>query len=151
MGIVIFFIGAMLKTVFESFSQVGMAIGLFAIFTILRLRTSNFNIKDMAYVFTVIAISAINSFKWSGFPGLGVLIFNLIIVLSAYILEEFLTKTKFGTHTIIYEKLELLKPDHNQKLLKDISERTGKNIRRIKIRKIDFKDEEALLDIYYKE
>ena len=55
MGIMIFFIGSMLKTVFM---EIGMAVGLFAIFTILRFRTRNFSIKDMAYIFTTIAISA---------------------------------------------------------------------------------------------
>lgn len=148
MGIVIFFIGSMLKTVFM---ELGMAIGLFAIFTILRLRTKNFGIKDMAYIFTTIAISAINSFKLVGFPLLGVLIFNLIIIISAFILEEYLSKNKSGTHSIIYENLEMLKPDNNRKLLKDISTRTGKDILRIKIRRIDYKREVAVLDIFFKD
>jgi hypothetical protein len=147
MGIVIFFVGSMLKTVFMEF---GMAIGLFAIFTILRLRTRNFNIKDMAYVFTVIAISAINSFKLVGFPLLGVLIFNIIIIVSAFILEEYLSKNKSGTYSIIYENLEMLKPDNEQDLLKDISERTGKDIIKIRICRINFKKKIAVLNIFFK-
>ena len=68
MGIVIFILGSMLPIVFNSaVAQLGMAIGLFAIFTILRFRTRNLNIKDMAYIFTVIAISAVNSLEWSKF------------------------------------------------------------------------------------
>jgi hypothetical protein len=151
MGIVIFFVGAMLKTVFESWTNVGMAIGLFAIFTILRLRTRNFTIKDMAYIFTTIAISSINSFKWSGFPLLGVLIFNLMIISTAFILEEYMYKIKDRKQSIIYNNLELLKPDNNRKLLKDLSSRTGKDILSIKVRRIDFKREEAILDIFYNE
>ena len=107
MGIVIFILGSMLPIVFNSDfpgAQLGMAIGLFAIFTILRLRTRNFSIKDMAYIFTTIAISAINSFKLVGFPLLGVLIFNLMIIFSAFILEEYLSKNKSETYSIIYEK-----------------------------------------------
>jgi hypothetical protein len=146
-GIVIFFTGSMLKTVYMEF---GMAIGLFAIFTILRFRTRNFNIKDMAYIFTVIAISAINSFKLVGFPMLGVLIFNIIIIGSAFILEEYLSKNKSGTHSIIYENLEMLKPDNEQDLLKDISEKTGKDITKIKICRINYKKKFAVLDIFFK-
>jgi hypothetical protein len=148
MGIMIFFIGAMLNAVFI---EIGMAVGLFAIFTILRLRTRNFSVKDMAYIFTTIGISVINSLKLVGFPLLGVLIINAIIIISAFILEEFLVKNKSETHSIIYDNLGLLKPDKNQKLLKDISARTGKVILRIKIRRIDYKREVALLDIFYKD
>jgi hypothetical protein len=147
MGIVIFFVGSMLKTVFMEF---GMAVGLFAIFTILRLRTRNFNIKDMAYVFTTIAISAINSFKLVGFPLLGVLIFNVIIILSAFLLEVYLADDKSDTHSIIYENLEMLKPANKQDLLKDISEKTGREITKIKIREINYKKKFANLDIFYK-
>jgi signal transduction histidine kinase len=146
-GIVIFFIGSMLKTVYMEF---GMAVGLFAVFTILRFRTRNFSIKDMAYIFTTIAISAVNSFKLVGFPMLGVLIFNIIIIVSAFILEEFLSKNKSETHSIIYENLKMLKPDNEQNLLKDISEKTGKDIIKVKIRRINFKKKFAVLDIFFK-
>ena len=127
-----------------------MAVGLFAVFTILRFRTRNFAIKDMAYTLTVIAISAINSFKMVGFPMLGVLIFILLIIISAYILEEYLCRNKTGTHSIIYENLEMLKPNNEKDLLKDISERTGKDILKIKICRINFKKKFAVLDIFYK-
>jgi hypothetical protein len=148
MGIVIFFVGSMLKTVFMEF---GMAIGLFAVFTILRLRTKNFNIKDMAYIFTVIAISAINSFKLGGFPVLGVLIFNVIIILSAYILEVYLAKNKSTTsHSIIYENMEMLKPLNKEALIKDISERSGQDVTKVRIRKVNYKKKLADLDIFYK-
>jgi hypothetical protein len=148
MGIMIFFIGAMLNAVFI---EIGMAVGLFAIFTILRLRTRNFRVKDMAYMFTTIGLSVINSLKLVGFPLLGVLIINALIILSAFVLEEFLVKNMSDSHSIIYENLELLKPEKNQKLLKDISTRTGKEILRIKIRRIDYKRQVALLDIFFKD
>jgi hypothetical protein len=127
-----------------------MAVGLFAIFGILRLRTRNFNVKDMAYTFTTIGISVINSLKLVKFPILGVIIFNMIIILSAFLLEQFLLKNKSETHSIIYENLDLLKPERKQKLLKDISLLTGKEILSVKIRRIDYKKKEALLDIYFK-
>lgn len=148
MGIMAFFITSMLRSVFI---EMGMAVGLFAVFGILRLRASNFSAKDMAYTFATFGISVINSLKLLKFPLLGVLIINGIIVLSAYILEEYLLKYKSETHSIIYDKLELLKPEKKEKLLKDVSERTGKEILRIKIRRINYKRKVALLDIYYKD
>ncbi len=148
MGIMIFFIGSMLKIVYI---EMGMAVGLFAIFTILRLRTRNFSIKDMAYTFTTIGISTINSLKLVAFPVLGIIIVNLIIIISAFLLEEFLARNKFYSHSIIYDNMELLKPDNNLKLIKDLSDRTGKDILKVKIRRINFKKKNAELDIFFKE
>jgi hypothetical protein len=147
MGIMTFFICSILRSVYV---EIGMAVGLFAIFGILRLRTKNFNIKDMAYTFTTIGISVINSLKLVKFPVLGVIIINLIIIISAYLLEQFLLKTRSVTHSIIYENIDLLKPDREQKLLKDISTLTGKEIQKVRIRRIDYKKKVALLDISYK-
>src|SRR4030043_1112902 len=106
MGITVFFISSMLKSVFIEF---GMSVGLFAIFAILRFRTRNFSLKDMSYIFATIGISVINSLKLVGFPVLGVVIINIIIVIAAIILEEFTLKNNTVTYTIIYEDLELLK------------------------------------------
>jgi hypothetical protein len=153
----------MLPIVFNSaVAQLGMAIGLFAIFTILRFRTRNLNIKDMAYIFTVIAISAVNSLEWSEFPMLGIFIFNLIIILSAFILEMLMvrktkktkktkkvSKEKFSTHPIVYDNMEMLKPQNKEELIKNVAEITGLDVKKVKIKKVDYKDKVAILDIYY--
>jgi hypothetical protein len=160
MGVVIFFIGSMLPIVFTSgMTQLGMAIGLFAIFTILKFRTVNLSIKDMAYIFTVIAISAVNSLKWEGFPTLGIFIFNIIIILTALTLEILLAryikshpeinKKKLITHPIVYNNMELLKPQNKAELTKDIIEITGLNIKKIEIKQVDYQNMNALLDIFY--
>jgi hypothetical protein len=148
MGIIAFFIVSILRSVYI---EMGMGFGLFAVFGLLRLRTRNFTEKDMAYTFTVFGIAVVNSLKLVKFPLLGVLIINIIIVLAAYLLEEFVLKYKIETHEIIYDKLELLKPDKKEKLIQDVSLKTGKEISRIKIRRINYKRKRALLDIYYKE
>jgi hypothetical protein len=148
MGIMIFFIGSMLKAVFM---ELGMAIGLFAIFTMLRLRTRSFTMKDMAYIFTTIGISFINSLKLVGFPVLGVVIIDIIIIGSAFILEIYLVRMQLESHEIIYQDLELLKSDKKQKLLKDLSLLTGKEIIRFKIQRVDYKHGCAVIDIFYKE
>lgn len=148
MGITVFFITAMLKSVWI---ELGMAFGLFAVFGILRFRTRNFSLKDMSYIFTVIGISVINSLKLVAFPVLGVIIFNIVILISAIILEKFSIKHNTTTHSIIYENLELLKAGKKQELLQDLSELTGRKILRVKINRIDFKKSVARLDIYYKD
>ena len=148
MGIIVFFITAMLKSVFIEF---GMAVGLIAIFAVLRFRTRNFSLKDMSYMFATIGVSVINSLKLVGFPVLGVIIFNLIIIASAVILEEFTIRHNTTTYTIVIEDLDMLKNGKRQKLLKELSSLTGKEIVRFKIREVDYKTQEAKIDIFFKD
>jgi hypothetical protein len=157
MGILIFILGSMLPIVFNAdMGKLGMAIGLFAIFTILRFRTRNLSVKDMAYFFTVIAISAVNSFKWVNFPTLGIFILNIIIILSAFILEVSLARKvsevkidRLSTHPIIYDNLEMLKPQNKEELVKNVAEITGIDVKKVVIRKVDYKEKFAVLDIFY--
>ncbi len=148
MGITIYFIGSILNSITLEF---GMAIGLVAVFTILRFRTRQISIKDMAYMFTVFGISVINSLRMVGFPMLGRLIINILILLSAYVLEEFLFRNQSESLSIVYENLEFLKPDNKEKLMADLSQITGKHILRIKIQKIDYKRITADIEVYYRD
>lgn len=147
-GITVFFICIMLKDIRL---EIGMGLGLFAIFSILRFRTRNYSVKDMAYTFSTIGISVINSVSTAGFPIVGFLIINFIIVLSAFILEEHLKRNSFCKYTVFYNKLELLKPENKHKLIKDLSAKTGLPIHEVKIRNINLKREIAELDVYFRE
>jgi hypothetical protein len=166
MGILIFILGSMLPIVFNTdMGKLGMAIGLFAIFTIIRFRTRNLSVKDMAYFFTIIAISAINSFKWVNFPALGVFILNIIIILSASILELLLvrktpnhtktpkvkkaSKVKFSKHPIVYDNMEMLKPQNKEELIKNVAEITGLDVKKVRIRRVNYKEKVAELDVFY--
>jgi hypothetical protein len=148
MGIIVFFITAMLKSVFIEF---GMAVGLIAIFAVLRFRTRNFSLKDMSYMFATIGVSVINSLKLVGFPVLGVVIFNLIIIASAIVLEEFTIKHNTTNYSIVIEDLDMLKNNKRQKILKELSSLTGKEVVRFKICEVDYKKQEAKIDIFFKD
>ena len=148
MGIVIFFIGAMLKIVSMQFQ---MAIGLFAIFTILNLRTISFDVKNMAYLFAVIAISVLNSIDLRGeFPTVGILIFDMMIIASAYILEALLErKDRYSSHPIVYDNLEMLKPENKKELIANVAAITGLDVKKVKIRRVNYKEKIAVLDVFY--
>jgi hypothetical protein len=147
-GIMVFLIASILKLIDI---RLGLAFGLFAIFAILRFRTRNFGVKDMAYIFTAIGLSVVNALGPLVLPYYGVLILDAMIVISAFLLERFLQNNMFKKHKITYDDLEMLSPGKRQDLLKDISARTGRTILKIKILKIDFKKEVAELDIFFKE
>ena len=91
MGIMIFMLCIVLKDVEL---QMGMALGLFAIFSIIRYRTRNMAIKDMAYLFTVIGISAVNALLDYPNPIRGTILVNGIIILTIFLLEISFKKTE---------------------------------------------------------
>jgi hypothetical protein len=147
-GIIVFFICALLKDIGMG---LGLGFGLFAIFSILRFRTRNFSVKDMAYIFTTIGISVINSMNMQEVPIFGYLIINFIIIISVFILEEHLKKNMFRKYSIFYDNLELLKPGNNHKLIKDLSSRTGLKVLWVKIRNMDLKRNVAEVEVFFKE
>ena len=147
-GIVVFFVSSIMRRVDIG---LGLAFGLFAIFGILRFRTRNFSLKDMSYLFTTIGISVINALGMMVLPLTGILVINSIILVAAFVLEKILCNNTFMKHSIVYDRLDLLKPENQNKLYKDISSRTGRTILRIDVEKIDYKRDTADLDIYFKE
>jgi hypothetical protein len=147
-GIVVFFLVTIMS--FLSFSM-GLAFGLFAIFGVLRFRTTNFGVKDMAYIFTAIGISVINALVMRSLPFEGKLVINCIIVVSTFTLEEILKKHTYRSHRIIFRNIELLRPENKHKLLEELSSLSGRNVIRAKISKVDYKKGTSDLDIFFKE
>ncbi len=173
MGIMIFTICILLKNVEI---QMGMALGLFAIFSIVRFRTLNMTTKDMAYLFAVIGVSAINALFDFPNPVRGTIMVNAIVILAIFILEftyqggkevsdgdtdkkgkkkgkkkdkKKSKREKSGdSYQILYDKLKLLSPDKSEELIKDISGRTGIRIDKIEIRKIDLVKGNAILKVF---
>jgi len=148
MGIIIFLLCALLQTVNI---QLGMALGLFAIFSILRFRTVNFSGKEMTYIFVVIGVSVINSQADIPPPVLGAIIVNSIIILSALLLELFLRKDTLTPVTIVFGKPELLVPEMRKELLKELSLKTGQQIEKIIIRKIDINKSTVELEGFFRD
>ncbi|MFN8239563.1 MAG: DUF4956 domain-containing protein [Bacteroidales bacterium] len=130
--------------------QLGFALGLFAIFGILRYRTDAIPIKEMTYLFLVIGISVINALTSTKTSLADLLFTNLAIVFIVYGFEKLWLLKHVSTKEIVYEKIDLIKPEKHDELLKDLQERTGiKNIKRIETGKIDFLRDICLLTIYY--
>jgi len=147
MGIMIFLVCILLKTVEI---QLGVALGLFAIFAILRFRSRNLALRDMTYFFTVIGISVINAMATFYRPVRGMIVINGVIIMSTLILEVFFNKRAYDTATLIYDKLELLAPDKTQELLSDISSRSSKKVEKVEIKKIDLIKRNAELEISFR-
>lgn len=147
MGIIINLLCSLMGTVNV---QIGMVLGLFAIFAILRFRTVTFTVKDMTYIFIIIGVSVVNSQANIPPPVLGAIIVNSIIIIATLILEVFLKNNKLESFDLKYKKAELLDPSRRKELLKDLSVITGEEIEEIEIKKFDAVKGRADLEVFYK-
>lgn len=147
-GIIVFFLCFTMKK-FEL--DLGMAMGLFAIFGILRYRTSQIEIKEMTYLFVVIGVSVINSLANGKMSYAEILIANSIIAGSLAIIE----RTWFGrrelARKVSYEVIENIKPANRQALWNDLEARTGLTICRVEVGDIDFLRDVAKITVFYEE
>ncbi len=127
----------------------GMGLGLFAIFGIIRYRTDAIEIKEMTYLFLIIGVSVVNALI-NGSMSVGeVMLINVSVVVITYILE-FMWLMKHETRkTITYERIDLILPEKYEEMKADLQNRTGLNINRFDIGKIDFLNDTALVRIYY--
>jgi hypothetical protein len=155
MGIIIFLLCSLLQRVEI---QMGMVLGLFAIFSIIRFRTTNFSTKDMSYLFTILGLSAINAMFDFPHPVRGTILFNSIVIATVLGLELALKNYQSAEpekekkknknkkkdkgagenwYPVIYDNLKLLDSKRNSELIKDIASRTGLEIDEVRITRID--------------
>ena len=143
-NVIIFLVTYMMNKVEMS---LGAAFGLFAVFGILRYRTEGISIKDMTYLFLCIAVGLITAVAKGGWDEL--LLINFIILSVTALLESGILMKKELAKTVQYEHIEMIKPENHQKLLEDLRTRTGYDIHRFNIVKIDFLRDTASIKIYY--
>jgi len=129
--------------------QIGFALGLFAIFGIIRYRTNPMPIKEMTYLFLVIGISVINALT-AGTGILEVLFANLAVILITISLEKIWLLRHISSKAIIYEKIDLIVPEKHDELMEDLRQRTGiREIKKVEIGSINFLKDTCRMIIYY--
>ncbi len=129
----------------------GMGLGLFAIFGIIRYRTDAIEIKEMTYLFLIIGISVVNSLASNQISITEIAIINLSVLALTFILERLWLVKHETRKTIIYERIELITPEKEAEMKADIIKRTGIQINRFEIGKIDFLTDTAQVRIFYYE
>ncbi len=129
--------------------EIGVAFGLFAVFSILRYRTLNVGVMDMAYLFLIISVGVINSLSNEQVSIAEVLFANFLIVAAIFILEKVWLIRIAANKVVIYEKIENIRPENYNKLIADLKERTGLNVHRVEIGRVDFMRDIARIRIFY--
>lgn len=145
-SVVVFFMCFTLKK-FEL--DVGLAIGLFAIFGIIRFRTAFIPIREMTYLFITIGVSIMNAFYNKQLSYLEILFANLSIVLLIGFIEKGWKLRFIESKVITYEQIENIKPENHHILKEDLEERTGIKIKKFEIKDIDFIKDAATIVIHY--
>ncbi|NDV46670.1 DUF4956 domain-containing protein [Paludibacter sp. 221] len=128
--------------------QVGMALGLFAIFGIIRYRTEQVSIREMTYLFVIIAISVINGLS-KALSISELVAANLMFIVAIAIMESARIVKHVSTKAILYEKIDLITPDKSAELKADLERRTGIKILKYEIGHIDFLRDVAFIKIFY--
>ena len=128
--------------------MVGAALGLFAIFGIIRYRTESVPIREMTYLFFLIALSVLNG-KTGDLGIVGALVINLVFIIVVWLAENFHSAYNQGCKFVKYDNIELIKPEHHNELIKDLEQRLGLKITRVEVGAIDFLTDMAMLRVFY--
>lgn len=141
--------------------NLGAAMGLFAIFGIMRFRTEAVPIREMTYLFMLIAVSVVNALcraeyhpkadYWDGFGLVTIVFVNLVFVGMAWLFESSKLVSASCSKYIKYDNVALIAPEKREELIADLEKRTGLKIQRIEIGLVDFLKDACLIRIFYDE
>ena len=147
-GIVVYFLCFTLKK-YEL--DLGMALGLFAIFGIIRYRTLPLEVKEMTYLFVVIGVAVMNALSNKKMSYAEIIAANTIILLALYFLERYWARTETLSKEVIYEIIENIRPENHELLKADLEKRLGVEIVSFEIKNINFLKDVAKITVYYKQ
>ena len=131
--------------------DIGFALGLFAVFGIIRYRTAPIPIREMTYLFLVIGITVKNALITVEVSLFQALFADAILILITYSAQHFLIRNKLLRKTIVYKNIELLRPDRYEDLLKDLSNMSGFSIEKAQVGRVDYVKGNARLRIFFYE
>lgn len=130
--------------------KIGFALGLFAIFGIIRYRTESMPVREMTYLFSIIAMSVINALAVT-ISLAEIFSVNAIFILATWYFESNLLLKHVSQKLVQYDKINLITPEHRSELIADLKVRTGLDIIRVDVGGIDFLRDMAMLKVYYRD
>lgn len=144
---------------------VGLTLGLFAIFGVIRYRTETVPIREMTYLFVIIALAAVNglapvyklveatsahphyALSW-GTVGIMVLS-NLLVIALIWVLESGKALNHTSAKLVLYDRIELIVPERRKELIADLEKRIGLKVENVEIGHVDFLKDAAFIKVYY--
>lgn len=129
--------------------SMGFGFGLFAIFSIIRYRTEQLEVKDMTYLFAVITLAVINSLAGKKISLSELVFTNVMILVLVFALEKVWLTRHEAVRLLTYERIELIKPENKQQLYADLRDRLGIRVSRVEVGRIDLLRDTAQLRVFY--
>ncbi len=156
-SIAIFFLVYLMMGMDRGKATMGVGLGLFGIFSIMRYRTDTMPVREMTYLFVVVCLSVVHAMAVSlgvdsdgeilGTPLPELIAIDIIVIIGIVIFESVL---KNQTSKIVqYDRIELIKPENRAKLIADLEERLGLSVTDVKVGAVDFLRDMAVLRVYY--
>ena len=148
-GVAIFFIVFFMIFVLEDMkgkTGIGVGIGMFGIFSIMRYRTDAMPVREMTYLFIILCLSVVNALA-STMPLAELLVTNLLIVLMVWLCETLLKVVP--CKIIQYDRIELVTPERRDELIEDLRQRTGLDVINVEVGGIDFLRDMAVIKVFY--
>ena len=149
-SIAIFFLMFFMTYMLDSMkakTSIGIGIGLFGIFSIMRYRTDTMPVREMTYLFIIIALAVVNALA-STMPLIELVLTNIIVII-AIIVCEWRLKTE-NVKLVQYDKIELIAPEKRDELIADLKKRTGLDITKVEVGAIDFLRDMTMLRVHYR-
>ena len=127
-------------------TSIGIGIGLFGIFSIMRYRTDAMPVREMTYLFVIIALSVINAIAASA-TLVELLLINMIVVFAIWLCER---RLKIRPAKLVqYDRIDLIAPDRKEELKADLQQRLGIPVTYVEVGAVDFLKDMAVLKVYY--
>ena len=153
----IFFLVYLMMSLDRGKATMGVGLGLFGIFSIMRYRTDSMPVREMTYLFVVVCLSVVhaiaepfgvdNTGKMVGSPLIELLIIDMITIVTIMFFEHFLKVV--ASRLVQYDRIELIKPEHREELIADLEERLGLKVIAVRVGAVDFLRDMAVLRVYY--
>ena len=131
--------------------ELGFALGLFAVFGILRYRTEPIGIRNLTYLFVVIGIAILNAVANKKVSLAELLLVNVAIAGATLVLEWSPRGGRTSTHEMLYDDLEKLRPGNEEALHDDIATRTGLAVERVDVLRFDLLRDTATINVTYRQ
>ena len=142
------FMGRQIAGTVSDAGMVGAALGLFAIFGIIRYRTESVPIREMTYLFFLNALSVLNG-KTGDLHIIERLVINLVFIVIVWLAENFHSAYNQGCKFVKYDNIDLIKPERYDDLVKDLEERLGVKVTRVEVGAVDFLTDMTMLRVFY--
>ncbi len=127
-------------------TSMGIGIGLFGIFSIMRYRTDAMPVREMTYLFVLIALAVVNALA-ANIPLAELVITNLLIMASIWVCEMRLKIQ--AVKMIQYDRIDLIKPERREELIADLEERLGLKISKVEVGGVDMLRDMTVIKVYY--